>query len=117
MHFKFDENADPRWRVPLEEAGNTVSTVAEEKPRGEAVATMAAVRRSLDMRLLTLDLHFAQSTDYPPDAYSGIVVPRHPKPTLKGMRALARQVVTMLRRESPCGRLRIVEPGRARIRE
>ncbi len=34
MHFKFDENADPRWRVPLEAAGNTVSTVTEEKLQG-----------------------------------------------------------------------------------
>jgi hypothetical protein len=42
MRFEFDENADPSWRVPLEEAGNTVSTVAEEKLLGEADATMAA---------------------------------------------------------------------------
>jgi hypothetical protein len=69
------------------------------------------------MRLLTLDLDFAQTTDYPPDAYSGIVVPRHPKPTLKGMFALVHQVAAMLRRESPCGRLSIVEPGRVRIHE
>ena len=36
MHFKFDENADPRRRIPLEDAGNTVSTVMEEKLQGEA---------------------------------------------------------------------------------
>ncbi|MBI5365746.1 MAG: hypothetical protein HZA54_01810, partial [Planctomycetes bacterium] len=28
--FKLDENADPRWRVVLESAGNTGFTVAEE---------------------------------------------------------------------------------------
>ena len=25
MHFKLDENADPRWRLPLEHAGHFVS--------------------------------------------------------------------------------------------
>lgn len=117
MHFKFDENADPRWRVLLEEAGNTVSTVWEEKLQGEADATIAAVCRSLDMCLLTLDVDFAQTTAYPPSNYHGIIVLRHPKPTLKGMLALVQQVVTMLQRESPKRRLWIVEPGRVRIHE
>ena len=117
MHFKFDENADPRWRVPLEEAGNTVTTVAEEKLQGEADSTIAAVCRSLDMCLLTLDLDFAQTTAYAPNAYSGIIVLRHPQPTLKGMLSLVHQVVAMLQRESPRGRLWIVEPGRVQIHE
>ncbi len=116
MHFKFDENADPRWRAPLEAAGNTVSTVTEEKLQGEADATIAAVCRSLGMCLLTLDVDFAQTTVYPPADYAGIIVLRHPKPTLKGMRSLIHQVVAMLQRESPEGRLWIVEPGRVRIR-
>ena len=104
MHFKFDENADPRWRVPLEEAGNTVTTVAEEKLQGEMDSTIAAVCRSLDMCLLTLDLDFAQTTVYSPDAYSGIIVLRHPKPTLGRMLALVHQSAVMLQSESPRGR-------------
>ncbi len=117
MHFKFDENADPRWREPLEQAGNTVSTVAEEKLQGEADATIAAVCRSLGMCLLTLDIDFAQTMAYPPESFQGIVVLRHPRPTLQGMLGLVRQVVDLLRRESPRGRLWIVEPGRVRIHE
>ena len=117
MHFKLDENADPRWRVPLEAAGSTVSTVAEEKLQGEADTTIAAVCRSLDMCLLTLDLDFTQTTTYPPAAYPGIIVLRHPKPTLSGMLSLVHQVAAMLQRESPRGRLWIVEPGRVRIHE
>ncbi len=117
MHCKFDENADPRWRIPLEQAGHTVSTVAEEKLRGESDATIAAVCRSLDMCLLTLDLDFAQTTAYPPADFQGIIVLRHPRPTLKGMLALVQQVVFLLRTESPRGRLWIVEPGRVRIHE
>jgi hypothetical protein len=69
------------------------------------------------MCLLTLDLDFAQTTAYPPAGYSGIIVLRHPRPTLKGMAALVHQVVAMLRQESPQGRLWIVEPGRVRIHE
>lgn len=117
MHFKFDENADPRWRVPLEAAGNTVSTVTEEKLQGQADVTIAAVCRSLDMCLLTLDVDFAQTTAYPPEDYQGIIVLRHPKPTLKEMLSLVHQVVIMLKSESPCGRLWIVEPGRIRVRD
>jgi predicted nuclease of predicted toxin-antitoxin system len=64
MHIKLDENSDPRWRVPLEDAGNSVSTVAEEKLQGKADDTIAAICRSLDMCLLTLDLDFAQTTAY-----------------------------------------------------
>lgn len=90
MHFKFDENADPRWRVPLEEAGNTVSTVTEERLQGQADVMIAAVCRSLDMCLLTLDVDFAQTTAYPPADYPGIIVRRHPKPTLGGMLLLVR---------------------------
>lgn len=117
MRLKFDENADPRWRIPLEEAGNVVSTVAEEKLQGETDATIAAVCRSLDLCLLTLDVDFAQTTIYPPAEYPGIIVLRHPKPTLKGMLSLIQQVVIMLQHESPRGRLWIVEPGRIRIHE
>jgi len=115
MRFKFDENADPRWRVPIEKAGHVVSTVTEEKLQGETDANIAAVCRSLDMCLLTLDSDFAQTTSYPPAEYPGIIVLRHPNPTLQGMLLLVHQVVAMLQSESPSGRLWIVEPGRIRI--
>ena len=117
MRFKFDENADPRWRIPLEAAGHSVSTVAEEKLQGEADATIAAVCRSLGLCLLTLDVDFAQTTRYPPANYAGIIVLRHPRLTLDGMLSLVRQVAALLEKESPEGRLWIVEPGRIRIHE
>ncbi len=116
MHFKLDENANPQWRVPLEAAGHTVSTVIEEKLQGQADVTIAAVCRSLNMCLVTLDVDFAQTTAYPPEEQAGIIVLRHPKPSLNRMLSLVYQVVEMLKRESPAGRLWIVEPGRIRIR-
>ena len=117
MRIKFDENTDPRWRVPLEKSGHVVTTVVEEKLQGEADSTIAAVCRSLGLCLLTLDIDFAQTTAYPPDKYHGIIVLRHPEPTLKRMFTLIQQVAAFLERESPDGRLWIVEPGRIRIRE
>ena len=67
--------------------------------------------------LITADLDFAQVLQYPPEKYVGIIVLRHPHPTLVGMRTLIRQIVVALSNESPVGRLWIVEPGRIRIHE
>jgi predicted nuclease of predicted toxin-antitoxin system len=115
LRFKLDENADPRWRVPLEQAGHTVSTTAEESLNGTDDRTLAAICRSLGFCLITSDLGFTQILDYPPQKYAGLIVLRHPKPTLKGMLDLIRQVTLGLNQESPAGQLWIVEPGRIRV--
>ena len=115
LRFKLDENADPRWREPLEAAGNEVSTVADEGLQGTDDQALATVCREGGFCLVTADLDFAQTIEYPPSEYHGLVVLRHPKPTLAAMRRLIEQVVTATRDESPAGRLWIVEPGRIRI--
>ena len=117
MHFKLDENLDPRWKKILTESGHSASTVREEKLDGASDQTVAAICRSLGMALITVDLDFAQTAVYPPSEYSGLIVLRHPQPTLKGMSYLIRQIVEMLKRESPKKHLWIVEPGRIRIHE
>ncbi len=117
LRFKLDENADPRWRVPLEQESYEVSTVAEEGLRGTDDQTLARTCQDLGLCLVTVDLDFAQTLEYPPDEYAGLIVLRHPKPTLKAMLRLVRQVAATLRQESPAGRLWIVEPGRVRIHE
>ena len=65
--------------------------------------------------MITVDLDFAQILDYPPEDHAGLIVLRHPRPTLGGMRSLVRQVALAVEQESPVGRLWIVEPGRIRI--
>ncbi len=115
MHFKLDENADPRWRQPLEAEGHQVSTVAEENLRGTDDRTLATLCRQQGFCLITADLGFAQSLEYPPDEYAGLIVLRHPRPTLAGMQNLIRQIAQAIHSESPVGRLWIVEPGRIRI--
>ena len=115
LRFKLDENADPRWREPLEAAGHQVSTVAEESLNGAPDETLAETCQSLRLCLITADLDFSQTLNYPPENYAGIVVLRHPRPTLAGMKDLVRQVAAAVTQESPVGQLWIVEPGRIRI--
>ncbi|MBI4964171.1 MAG: DUF5615 family PIN-like protein [Desulfomonile tiedjei] len=115
MRFKLDENADQRWRTPLEEAGHHVSTVAEEGLQGEKDPVLAQTCKDLGLCLITVDLGFAQILEYRPNEYPGIIVLRHPSPSLAGMRELISQVATALKTRSPQGRLWIVEPGRIRI--
>jgi hypothetical protein len=115
LHFKLDENADPRWRVPLEQPGHQVSTTAEESLNGADDRTIAETCQTAGLCLITADLHFSQILDYPPERYAGIIVLRHPRPTLGGMMRLVRQIATAVEQESPAGQLWIVEPGRIRI--
>lgn len=115
MRFKLDENADPRWRQPLEVAGHDVATVREQRLDGASDRRLAEACRDEGRCLITLDTDFAQILDFPPALHAGIVVLRHPRPTLAGMLGLIRAVVEAAHRESPAGRLWVVEPGRVRV--
>ena len=115
MRFKLDENADPKWRTPLEHAGHHVSTVAEEHLQGSEDAIIAKTCKDEGLCLVTVDMGFAQIIEYHPNQYPGIIVLRHPAPSLEGMRELVEQVATAINTRSPQGRLWIVEPGRIRI--
>ena len=117
LRFKLDENADPRWREPLVEAGHDVSTATEQSLQGVEDLVLPEACRAERRCLVTLDVDFAQILDFPPQEYSGLIVLRHPRPTLAGMRDLVRQLAVAVERESPLGRLWIVEPGRIRIHQ
>jgi predicted nuclease of predicted toxin-antitoxin system len=115
VRFKLDENCDPRWQTTLISAGYDVATVFDEDLQGAEDETIASACRSEGRCLITADLDFAQLLDFPPENFSGIIVLRHPRPTLAGMQALIEQVVLAVAKESLSGRLWIVEPGRIRI--
>ena len=85
--------------------------------QGASDPIIAQSCRAQGFCLLTADLDFTQTLEYPPDQYQGLIVLRHPRPTLAGMANLIRQVATAVAQESPVGRLWIVEPGRIRIHE
>lgn len=96
LRFKLDENADPRWRTPLEEGLNHVSTVAEEGLQGADDGLLAQVCQRERFCLITANLDFAHTLKYPPAEYAGLLVLRHPKPTLEGMFGLVRQIAAAM---------------------
>jgi len=110
-----DENINPLWGEPLSKAGHEVETAAEESLQGAEDDAIAEACRKEGFCLITADLDFAQILDYPPEEYAGLVILRHPNPTLAGMQTLIRQIVAAVSGESPTGRIWIEEPGRLRI--
>lgn len=54
---------------------------------------------------------------YPPNHYSGIVVLRHPHPTMRRILNLVHQLAVALQEHDPEGMLWVVEPGRLRVYE
>ena len=117
MRFKLDESLSPSLKEPLLRAGHDIETVREESLIGAADSRLASICRKEGRCLITADEDFAQILDYPPENYPGLVVLWHPRPSLKGMAGLVKEVVEAVKKESPKGRLWIVEPGRIRIHE
>ena len=117
MKLKLDENIDPRAKEILAQAGHDVLTVPEEALNGFSDDVIGAAARREGRCLVTLDIDFADIFAYPPERYVGLVVLRHPRPTVKGLLNLVQQFVISLRSHNPRGQLWIVEPGRLRIHE
>jgi predicted nuclease of predicted toxin-antitoxin system len=117
LRFKLDENLSPEGSVLLEAAGHEVTTVRQESLGGAPDEDIAEACRREGRCLITADEDFAQIVEYPPEEYSGIIVLWHPHPNLSRMADLLRQVVAFVQKESPVGRLWIVEPGRVRVHE
>ena len=117
MKFKLDENLAPHAKEILTKWGHVVKTVQEESLGGACDIYLAQVARQEKCCFVTLDLDFADILSLPPHQYHGIVVLRHPKPTVRGLLGLVEQLGQILRTEDPNGKLWIVEPGRLRIHE
>jgi predicted nuclease of predicted toxin-antitoxin system len=115
LKLKLDENLNPAWTTILKEAGHDATSVVEQKLAGAVDTVVAEACRQECRALITADIGFGQVVDYLPERYAGLIVLRHPQPTRGLMRKLFLQVVDALERESPAGRLSIVEPGRIRI--
>jgi len=117
MKFKLDENLDPRAKEILTKRSHEVMTVQEEGLRGASDTQLAQVARQEKRCFVTLDPDFADILTFPPYQYHGIVVLRHPKPTVRGLLELVEQLRQILQTEDPNGKLWIVEPGQFRIHE
>lgn len=117
MRIKLDENLDARLATFLREAGHDTNTVREQRLRGTADKALYQVCKTEGRILVSLDLDFSNTIRFPPQGTSGLVVLRGPNQLFPTMRILVETLIDALARESPAGRLWIVEPGRLRIHE
>lgn len=113
MKFKRDQNMDPRAAQILRHAGYDVLTVKDQDLTGADDGVIAAACQPEQRCLIILDKDFSNKFLYPPAAYHGIIVLRHPRSTAKNLLDLVKQLSSVLKRMNPAQKLWIVEPGRA----
>jgi predicted nuclease of predicted toxin-antitoxin system len=115
--FKLDENVPSDAAQLLAVAGHDVETVLSENLGGEPDRKVIDIARAEDRILVTLDLDFADTREYPPNEYPGIWVLRSQSQAIESTLSLLRGALAILDSESPSHRLWIVETGRVRIHE
>lgn len=115
--FKFDENISPLCRSCLEEKGHKVSTVYEENIQGTKDQNIAAICKTNQFIIVTMDIGFSNLIHYPPQEYAGIIVLRHPDPNLEIIQKLLMETANHLEHEEIINKLWIIEIGRVRIHE
>jgi predicted nuclease of predicted toxin-antitoxin system len=116
MRIKLDENLSRHLKAALTEAGHQASTAADENLLGKSDAEIAAVAKSENMMVFTLDVAFADLRRFPPGSHPGIVLFR---PVTVGPLAVNRFVMDFVRDQnlaSLTGSLVIAEPGKIRVR-
>lgn len=116
MKFKTDENLPAEAADDLRQAGYDAMSVIEQKLSGQPDVRIAEVCKAEGRAVVTLDLDFSDIRMYPPNEYAGIIVLRPSVQTNKNTRRLISQVIALLLKESPAGRLWIVDEGQIRIR-
>jgi len=117
MRIKLDENLDARLAILLREARHDTNTVQEQSLRGTEDKTLYEVCKKEDRILVSLDLHFPNVLRFPPEGTPGLVVLCGPDQLFPTMRIPLETLIDALARESPDGRLWIVEPGHLRVHE
>ena len=115
MRLKLDENLGPDIARLFRSAGHDVHTVPEEGLNGAADSKIAAAAIAEGRILMTLDLDFANPLRLPPQGTPGVVVLRPSQPLMELIFQVASEVLPFLEKESPEGKIWIVEVGRIRI--
>src|SRR6478609_3072059 len=112
MRLKLDENLGSRDAEWLRSENHDVDTVADEQlagaPDDQVHAAAAAAQRSL----VTLDLDFSDPLRFPPSETAGTIVLRPHVPSFPLIRLLLAEAIAFAGKESPEGKIWIVEPGR-----
>lgn len=116
MKLKLDENLSRRAADLIRAAGHDAVTVSNQGLSGAADETIFEVCRREGRTLITLDRDFGQVLRYPPAGSAGIVVLEvgH-RITHAALLERIRELLTVLKTQSPAEALWIVQPGRLRI--
>ncbi len=115
--FKLDENLPLDAEALLRRAGHDVHTVLDEQLGGNPDPRIFAASQAEDRILVTFDLDFSDIRVYPLAGQAGIWVLRPHTQSIENTLALLRSALLVLETEPARGRLWIIEPERARIRE
>ena len=116
MRLKLDENLSRHAAELVRAAGHDVATVTGQGLRSAADETLFEVCKREGRALITLDRDFGQVLRYPPAGSAGIVVLEvgH-RVTHAALLERVRELLSVLKTQSPADALWIVEPGRLRI--
>lgn len=117
MRFKVDENLPLECVVLLREAGHDAVSVQDQGLGGAQDPQVAQICAEEKRVLVSLDLDFADIRTYPPSESSGIVVFRLRSQDAATLRRLVSRLLELIPRESPAGKLWIVEEDKVRVRE
>jgi predicted nuclease of predicted toxin-antitoxin system len=117
LKFKVDENLPKEVAQPLQSAGHNATTVPEEGMLGADDPVIA--RRLLEERrgIITLDKHFADIRNYPPEVYDGIIVLRTKFPDKPTVLSMLRRILHLINPDDLVGDLWIVEANTIRKRK
>jgi len=112
---KLDENVPDSVGVILRGLGHDAAFARDEQLAGVDDDRILTVANMEDRVLVSLDRDFTNILRHPPEATAGIIVIRLPQQTLPLMRQAAHTIGDLLSRESPRGRLWVLDQSRLRI--
>ncbi len=115
MKFKLDENFSPKIEKLFKEHGYESCTVLNQGLCSSSDNQIFKICQKEKYCLVTLDKHFANILNFPPQSSHGIIFIRLPKrPTTNDIDYLIKQTIKAAKNVSFEGKLWIVEPGRIR---
>jgi predicted nuclease of predicted toxin-antitoxin system len=112
---KLDENVPDSVGEILSQGGHDVALARDQQLVGVDDNRVLVVATSEDRALISLDRGFTNILRHPPNDTAGIVVIRLHEQTLLLIRQAATKLADLLSRESPRGRLWVLDEARLRI--
>lgn len=117
MRFKVDENLPVQCVDLLRAAGHDALSVPDQGLAGAPDPQVAHACKDEQRVLVSLDLDFADIRTYPPSESGGIIVFRLRSQDAATLCQVFDRLLAILPKESPVGKLWIVEEGKVRVRE